>query len=158
MVRPTVYIDSCVFFHVIKKEQGLWRDSLQVLLAAERGDISVVASTLVLAEVGGWHGDVPAEAQEQVIERYLLSDAVDWVEVDLFTVDAARGLAREHHLRGADALHLASAIRAKASYLMTTDERLLEAQVLAVDVCRPRVVWQPTLEDEELQQAAGAEG
>lgn len=154
MVRPIVYVDSCVFFHVIKQERGLWRSSLQVLLAAERGDISLVASTLVLAEVGGWHGDVSSDVQEKVIERYLLGDSVGWVEVDLFTVDAARGLARDNRLRGADAVHLASAIRAKASHLMTNDERLLSAAAPGVEVCRPRVVWQATLEDEEIELAA----
>ena len=46
-----------------------------------------------------------------------------WVEVDLPTARHARILSREHGLRGADAIHLASAIRGRTERFVTWDVR-----------------------------------
>lgn len=118
----------------------------------------LLCSTLVLAEVGGWHGDLEETAQAEVIAKYLQELSVDWVEVDLFTVDLARRLAMKHHLRGGDAVHLATAVRRKADFLMTRDKRFpLGTTVEGTIVCEPREVWNPTLEDHEIDQDTDAE-
>jgi hypothetical protein len=46
----------------------MWPDSLKVLLAAERGDIRVVASTLLLAEIGSWNGEVDSASRDQIFQ------------------------------------------------------------------------------------------
>src|SRR5258705_13311400 len=89
---PLVYVDSCVFLNVIKREPTFWPDSLKLLLAADRRDIQLVASTLVLVEVGSYKGDVDPVERNAVIERYLTNGPVQWYELDLFVADEARAL------------------------------------------------------------------
>lgn len=145
---PLVYADSPLFFNVIKKEDGLWEDSLKVLLAAERGAIKLVASTLLPIELGGWKGDCDTDEQDSIIDRYLNSAEIAWVEVDYIIVHKARELSRRLHLRGADAAHLATAIRREADYFMSRDRRFPYGQRIdGVLVTEPTVVWQPTLYD-----------
>jgi predicted nucleic acid-binding protein len=117
-----VYADTCLFLNVIKREQGLWPDALKILLAAERGDIHLVASTLLLTEVASYKGDIDLAARDTVIEKYLENLNIEWAEVDLFTVADARKLCDQYKLRGADAVHLATAIRRKADYFISRDK------------------------------------
>lgn len=149
-LTPLVYADAALFFNVIKREDGLWKDSLNVLLAADRGDIKLVASTLLPIEISGWKGDCDVDEQDSVLDRYLMnSTEIAWVEVDYVIVRKARELSRRFHLRGADAAHLATAIRIKADYFMSRDRKFPYGQrVDGVLVSEPTVVWQPTLLDD----------
>jgi hypothetical protein len=50
-----VYLDTCPIVSVIKQEPGLWKEGMKVLLAMDRGDIQIVASTLLLVELAGYN-------------------------------------------------------------------------------------------------------
>jgi hypothetical protein len=53
-------------------------------------------------------------------------------------------------MRAADCIHLATALRRVADYLMTLDKGYpLETTVDGVEVSGPRIVWAPTLFDGE---------
>ncbi|HEX5543603.1 MAG TPA: type II toxin-antitoxin system VapC family toxin [Micromonospora sp.] len=152
---PLLYLDTLVFLNVIKRERGFWADSYKILLAAERNDIQLVASTLVLVEVGSHKGDIDPLKRNEVIERYLVNAPVRWYELDLFVAEEARRLCGTHQLRGADAAHLATAIRAKADYFVTHDTDFpLGKTVSGVEVIKPRLLWNPTLEDEQVDKEA----
>lgn len=155
---PRVYAESCVFFNVIKHEAGFWPESTKLLLAAERGDVQLVVSTLVLVEVSGWKGDMDAGRQDEVIRRYLLQDFVEWAELDLYVSNDVATLARNYHLRGGDAAHLQTAIRRRASYFMSTDRRFPYGKtVQGVKVMKPAQVWDMTTEDAQVDSMALAE-
>ncbi len=68
---PKVYVDTCVFLNVIKREAGLWPDSLKILRAAERGDIRLIASTLLMTEIASWNGEVDPITRDKVLSDYL---------------------------------------------------------------------------------------
>lgn len=145
---PLVYLDSCIFLHVIKDEPGFGPEALRMLLAAERGDIRLVASTLVLVEVASWKGDVTTSERDKVIDKYLSNAPVDWYELDAFVAEKARALCDHHKMRGADATHLATAVRAKADYLVSTDTRFPYGEKInGVEIIKPTILWTPTLDD-----------
>ena len=89
-----------------------------MLLAAERGDVRFYASTLVWGELVGWNGGVDAGRRNAVVDQYLVALQPRWLEVDLYTVQQAAEVAERFRLRGADAIHLMTAIRVEADYFM----------------------------------------
>lgn len=75
---------------------------------------------------------------------------IHWVEVDLVIAREARRLSCAHRLRGADAIHLASAIRATCDALMTWNKKdfPIGQTVEGVEVRVPSVFGQASIEDE----------
>lgn len=57
-----------------------------------------------------------------MVDAFFHHKFIHWVEVDLPVARHARKLSRLRGLRGPDAIHIASAIRAKCQYLMTWDK------------------------------------
>lgn len=148
-IKPRVYADTDVFLHVLL-EQEQSEICLKLLSAAERGDVQLVASRLLLAEISSWKGDrrggpVPAA---ELVERYLDATNAMWVEVDVVTAKEAARLSWEHKLRSSDAVHLATAIRRSADYFMSYDKAFpFGSTVEGTIVLKPEIVWQPTLDD-----------
>ena len=80
------------------------------------------------------------------------------MELDLFTAQEARKLCIEHRLRGADPVHLASAVRRGADYFMSNDKRFPYGQTIrSTKVRHPEVVWANTLEDAQAELEAALE-
>jgi predicted nucleic acid-binding protein len=157
---PLVYVDTAVFLHVIKREAGFWAPSLQVLQAALRGDIRLLLSALVLAELAGVKGDADPVEHDRILDQYLLdNEAITWVDVDVSIATEARQLARRLSLRGgADATHLATAVRHSADFFMSTDKAFpYDTTVDHVRIRRPEVVWQETVDDLLITAEADAE-
>jgi predicted nucleic acid-binding protein len=122
--RP--YLDSSVYIAAIlgeDAEPGKSDVSAQILELGRTGRFPVLASTFVFAEV---IHDRTREAlgpeQETVIDQYLTQDFITWVEADLPIAKKARSLSRFYNLKPVDAIHLASAIRAKCDQFLTWDE------------------------------------
>jgi predicted nucleic acid-binding protein len=147
-----VYLDADVYLGLIKGEPGRLEVARGLLNAGQDGRIEVVASTLIYAEVCG-HGDVRAAANQadvdQKIESFFENGFIRWVEVDLVIAREARRLSRTHRLRGADAIHLASAIRASVDVLMTWNKNdfSIGQMVEGVDVREPALIGQGTLDE-----------
>lgn len=158
MPEPLVYVDADIFFNVIKKERGLWPASYKVLRAAYRGDIQLVASTLLLVELNGHKGDVDAGARDQVVKEYLDRLDIQWVEVDILIGKEVRQLASEYKLRGPDATHLATAVRMKADYFVSRDKAFPYGRTLGIThITAPRELWDPTTDDAEIDGLASSE-
>lgn len=75
---------------------------------------------------------------------------IQWVDVDLVVAREARRLSRVHRLRGADAIHLASAIRATCDVLMTWNKKdfPIGQTVDGVEIRDPFLFGQATFDDE----------
>lgn len=162
MVEPLVYVDACIFINVIRREATLWPDSMKVLLAAHRGDIRLVASTLLLVELNGQKRSDDSEfcaKRDKVVEQYLNSINIEWVEVDHITVRETRRIAEEHRLLGADAAHLATAVRRNADYFISRDKQFPYGSVVGprTKVVQPGLLWNPTTDDIAVDQEAARE-
>lgn len=163
---PCIYVDTCVYLDLLAgnttshKDTGEQRWQIAKLLFDAVNDDRVVlgASSLIDAEVGCLAAirDGGQTVVEQV-RGWFNAPATRWSDVDRVLARDAGRLARDWHakranparkLGGADATHLAAAVRLRCDYLMTHDEGYpLGHTVDGVQVVRPTVVWPLTLLD-----------
>ncbi len=146
---PLVSLDADVWIHALAHQPGhVIAD--QLLRAAARGDIGLVASWLLRVELQkDPSSDTPADVVATV-DGILDGAGIQWVEVDRRIALRARELSRElpRPLRSADAVHLTTAVLAGADYFMAFDRRYPFGSVIGTcAVRRPEVVWTPTLDD-----------
>ncbi len=130
-----------------------WQVSRSLFAAAERGDVLILASTLVQAEVLG-NGEVRSKPPESHVRarvtEWFLADYIEWCDVDRLISRRVGELSSDYGLRGADAIHLASAVRLRADVLMSNDNGFAACHGRVIDgvkVLKPEVVWQETLDD-----------
>lgn len=135
-----VYLDSSVYIAAINGEDGRAEIVRQILNAAQTQQISVIASTFLVAEVikiKGEESPIPIETEAD-IDAVLLSERLLMVELDLTLALEARKLAREHGLRPGDAIHLATAIRHKAEVVLRYDDRFKSrTEIAGLEICDP---------------------
>lgn len=146
---PRFYLDSNVYLAWLRGEEGRVETARELLTAGQENRLAIVASTLVYAEVCG-HGEVRAAEADEVdakIRAFFEHGFLRWMEVDLPTARQARTLSRQLGLRGADAIHLASAIRGRAAKFMTWDAKdfPIGQTVEGVQVQQPEAHGQGTL-------------
>lgn len=120
--------------------------------------VTLAASSLIDAEVS-CAGAVRdgGQAIVQQVRGWFTAASTEWADVDRFLARDAAQLAKDWHteradkkkrLGGADATHLAAAVRLGCDYLMTHDEGFpLGHTVNRVQVARPTVVWPEHLLD-----------
>lgn len=146
---PLVYADACVFLEVLQQTNPKWRDSFKVLLAAERGDIQFLASRLLAVEVGRFRGDASRPKVDELVLNYLERVNTQWAEVDILIASQARDLSWKFDIKsGADAVHLATAVRFHADYFMSRDGTFPYGQTIeSTSVTNPKMIWTPTLFD-----------
>jgi predicted nucleic acid-binding protein len=131
-----IYVDSCGFIDMVKtkvgkllsndREMDVW--FLKRLLEANRDkEVEVYTSTIALAECShGGDGDT-SEAVKNAFSLLLMSGQyVRLIQTTPFIGMDARDLRWKYGiaLRGADAIHVASALDRKCEELLTTDGRL----------------------------------
>jgi predicted nucleic acid-binding protein len=143
--RP--FLDTSVFLAAINGEKlvadGSTRGEVarDILLAAERKEIDLIASTLVAAEIIYKKGSkVPSDEPEPEIDAILNNRdrPVLWVDVDYSLTTEARHLARTHGLAVNDSIHLAAALRAKADVLLRWDREFKGlAKIAGIELLDP---------------------
>lgn len=149
-----IYVDSSILLDVITGSHYFKaRRAARVLGAIAAGRARGIASWLVLAEVVSAPGAAVPENIREHVERILEhSDLLEWSELERLTACEARNLGRRFPgLSGADAVHLATALRRGADYLFTSDDKLIRklhgrgdtspVQVGQLTVQQPALVW-----------------
>jgi predicted nucleic acid-binding protein len=117
-----------------------------LLRAGRDGVIDIFTSTITISECRHLGEGYISEPAKQLFRAILLSaDPVQLVQPDVFICEDARDLTWKHgiaKLRGADAIHIASAVARQCSELITTDGPMLsrapEIAKLGVRVIRAR--------------------
>lgn len=133
---PRLYIDTSVLIDAIKaKFAGLpisedIEFTYLLLNAAKNGDIEIFTSLLTVAECRRDENlKPPKENVKQYIRELLLSETViQIIEVTQSIVESARDLDWQHGIffGGADAVHVATAIKMQCKELLATDEPMLK--------------------------------
>ena len=123
--RP--YLESSFFIAFIKGEVtgGVDRGEIaqNIFDDAANGRWSIFTSTFTLAEVlKDRRRPQLSVTEEQRIDAFFQHEYIKLVTLGRDVAELARKLARAYGLRPADAVHLASAIKAKADELLTWDE------------------------------------
>jgi len=156
-VRP--YFDSAIFISWLKgSDFGLLADgthgdrfpiSRDVVLQGERGSFPIVTSYFTMAEVFKKKGDgnqALTDEQNGRIIKYFESEWIEWVPVERLIGEESNALLvkyRNERLRPHDAIHLASALRAKCDVLLTWDGPLLNVKNAGIRIEFPEVVVAP---------------
>jgi hypothetical protein len=124
------YLDASALVKVYVPEQGsAWMARLLAtefdLMSARLGFVETGSALVRLAR----EGRVACEHLELAMVDLLAPSVrlVHPVELDESVAQAALALLRRHPLRGADAIHLASAVVASANVFLSSDLRLLAA-------------------------------
>lgn len=131
-----VYVDSCCFIDMVKikigkvlsteRERDVW--FLKRLLEANRDkEVEIYTSTLTIAECCHVGDADISEAVKGAFSQLLTSGQyVRLVQTTPFIAEDARDLRWKHGiaLRGADAIHVASALDRRCEELLTTNGRL----------------------------------
>ena len=164
---PKVYVDTCVYIDLLTKNGDLHMDSQEprwkiakALFDAVNDDrVTLAASALIEAEVqcvGAVRNGTQAVLNK--VRGWFTAESTIWTDVDRLLAQDAASLARMWHpqradkdkkLGGADATHLAAAVRLGCDYLMTHDGGYpIGHKVQGVQVVRPKEVWNRHLLDE----------
>jgi len=163
---PRVYADTCVYLDLLTKNgephgdtsKPRWESAKSLFDAVNDNRVVLASSALVEAEVqcvaAVRDGTKPVLDQ---VRGWFTAEGTLWTDVDRFLARDAVRLARAWHskradakkrLGGADATHLAAAVRLKCDYLMTHDGGYpIGHEVEGIKVLRPVDVWPKHLLD-----------
>jgi len=122
---PRFYLDSNAYLAWLRSEVGRVDTARELLTAGEEHRMTIVAITLVYAEVCG-HREVRssgADGVEMKIRTFFERGFLRRIEVDLPTARHAGALSCAYGLGGADAIHLSSGIQGKAERFMTWERK-----------------------------------
>lgn len=161
-----IYVDTCVYIDLLVKNEEphvetgepRWMSAKALFDAVNDDRVVLAASALIEAEVEcvGAIRDGTGPVLDQV-SGWFTAESTQWTDVDRFLAREAVRLARAWNLKranktkklgGADAIHLAAAVRLDCDYLMTHDGGFpLGHDVEGVKVQRPENVWPQHLLD-----------
>jgi predicted nucleic acid-binding protein len=144
------YLDSSVFIGWIKGENidGVDRKDIakHILKLAENGEFKICSSALTLAEVHKKRGSKQlSDAEDESILEFFEHEFIDVVDIDRTIGEHANRLCRQYPLRPNDAIHLASALKAKCDVLLTWDGPLASIQHPDIIIENPRKIGQLSL-------------
>lgn len=126
MAADRHYWDSNAFLGWLNDEKDKASACEGVLDAAEDGKVEIVTSALTLTEVIKKKGEKPIPREsEQKIRDFFEQPWIIVRDVDRFVAERARDLIWTHGLKGADAIHLATALRLGLTVMDTYDEKLI---------------------------------
>lgn len=117
-----VYWDSCVFIDRIARHPDKIAVLEEISDAAHAGRITIIASTLCIAETckikdagDAWH------VTQRLILDFFENPWIEVVQLDSYVAELAQTIAHTHPLSSSDAVHVATAIIRRADVLMTYD-------------------------------------
>lgn len=125
--RELRYWDSDTFLSFLKEEPDKAEKCRGVIQAAENGSINIVTSALTIAEVIYLKGipKITPDKSEKIC-RFFEHEYIKVVSLDRILAEKARQLLWEHEaLRPKDAIHVATAIKAKVSRMDSFDKGLI---------------------------------
>jgi hypothetical protein len=133
-----VYIDSCCFIDVAKGRHKVALEAdraveLQyiegLILASHDGQVEVWSSTLAIAEclnIDPRQSRVPDEVQATFLKLLTSGSPVKTQAVDFFVAEKSRDLRWVHGIpcgRGADSIHVATALELECVEFLTTNKK-----------------------------------
>lgn len=124
-----------------------WKRLLQ---KAEKGELTIVTSTLTLVEVQGGKAAAFIERTEEekaTVARYFEHECIEWVSLSYYLGVVVRDLVWDNRIQHEDAVHVASAIQAKIPVIFTADARLITHSEKATNKNRIPIIKLPAVEE-----------
>ena len=121
-----LYWDSDCFLAWLQAESGKIESCKQVLHLAEAGKVTIVTSTLTLAEVLHLRGSQPiARKDRERVEAFFKRAYIATSPVTRAIAELSRELVWDHGIRPKDAIHVATALDTQVESLHTFDKKLI---------------------------------
>jgi predicted nucleic acid-binding protein len=118
-VIPGRYWDSATFIGLLRPEPDKFPQTDAVVQACLRGQCRIVTSTLTFAEVHKLkRGPGIDRGQQEALRNFFQHPFIVPYELDRAVADLARELIWSHNVTSWDAVHVATAIRARARKLV----------------------------------------
>jgi predicted nucleic acid-binding protein len=116
------YWESSVIIAYLNDEHGRAPKCKAILDAAEEGKIQLFTSALTIAEVLRYRGSKPIgkDKKEKVFE-FFENDYITIINLDRWVARLAQEVVWDHNVPPKDAIHVASALKAKLTILETYD-------------------------------------
>jgi predicted nucleic acid-binding protein len=141
--NPAIYLDACCFIDMVKEliARPLTADRCadvwylkQITQACRDNELDVFTSVLSIAECTHADGDTSRPVKARFDALLMSGQYVKLVQLTPFIAMDARELRWKHgiSLRGADAIHVASALDRKCEEFITTDEQAKKVAAKAV--------------------------
>ena len=120
------YWDSDCFLGWLQAEDGKVEPCRHVLNVAARGELEIITSALTIAEVLHIPGrqPIPADKRQQVIDFFKRSYIIP-MSITRRIAEESRDLVWDHGIEPKDALHVATALKAKVDVFNTFDQPLI---------------------------------
>ncbi|MGH9368188.1 MAG: type II toxin-antitoxin system VapC family toxin [Thermoanaerobaculia bacterium] len=136
--RPVHAFDSALWIYWIQESEKFLPAVAPLMRDLREGRIAVVTSVLsqveVLTRAFAKGDDVLARRYRDFFEN---TDGIAVLDVDQEIAEGAARLRARYALRTPDAIHLSTALAARASAFVTTDRRLARIREIEVRVLRP---------------------
>ena len=130
-----ILLDSVSIVYYLERNPRYFAAAAEWMERVNAGRLTAAASVLLLAEVlvPAYRARNPAAARQAraALERV---PNLELVEVTAGVSDVAARLRAEHNLRTPDALHVATALREGAGWLVTNDRRLQRVEAEGIQV------------------------
>jgi predicted nucleic acid-binding protein len=135
---PALAFDTPVWIHWVEQNRRFLPAVAPLVTGLAEGRIVVVTSILAILEI---LTGVFARGDELRAHRYRdifdNTEGVAVLEVDRAVAEGAARLRARYRLKTPDAIHLATALAARASVFVTTDRRLARVREVEVRILRP---------------------
>jgi predicted nucleic acid-binding protein len=147
------YWDSSCFIAWLAQEAGRYEDCGSILKAAEDGKLEIVTSALTVTEVLWPKGrDKLSRDLRAQVNTFFRHRWITIVQVDRLLAEEAQDFVWDRNIHPKDAIHVASAIRARVYALETYDGGLIQSSghvggVPLLEIRKPaRIERQPELD------------
>jgi predicted nucleic acid-binding protein len=130
-----VLIDSSAFIYLIDKDPSYFPAARRLFDRAQAGEITAMASTLVLAELLVPYYRSGDTAKANVISATLQSQRdLEFLPVSPRIAERAARLRGLYGLHTPDAVHAATALHARAGWLVTNDRKFRRVAAEGINV------------------------
>lgn len=124
--KPRRYWDSDCFIGWLAEEADKVDSCKLVIEAAERGQLTIVTSSLTLAEVVKVRHQTPLDpVLREKVRGFFLNDYIVVRQLDRFLAEQARDLWWDHGVDPKDGVHVATALAAGITQFDTFDAKLI---------------------------------
>jgi len=126
MSAELIYWDSDAFLGWLQNEPGKSELCEGTIKRAEGGEVLIITSALTIAEVL-WMRGAPRVTRDkaEILRRFFRRSFIRVRNVTRAISESAQDLVWDHNIRPKDAIHVATALDAKAPVLETFDDNLL---------------------------------
>jgi hypothetical protein len=144
--------DSDAFLGWLQAETHKQDACRPVIRAAEKGELTIVASALALVEVLTMRGETPIlEEDAEKVEAFFSQPYIVVRNLDRRTAELARTIVWDVQVRAKDAAHVATALLARVDVFETFDRKLISRSPIKVDGFSPLEVREPAMPEQPPQ-------